>query len=98
VAATVLTSDDLEPLRREVAELRALVQGRAIGDVLTTEQAAELAGVTPKTVRAWVEAGDLAATRRGRRLAIKRTDLSAYLAGGNVRAAELVSGLTGTER
>lgn len=96
MAARVLTEEDLEPLRRELAELRAQVAGagRPAGDVLSTDQAAELAGVTPKTVRAWVEAGALPAGRRGRRLAIRRADLDAYLSGGRVGAAGLLSSLT----
>lgn len=94
MAARVLTAEDLEPLRREVAELRALIEGRAVGDVLSTAQAAALAGVTPKTVRTWVETGALRASRRGRAIAIRRADLSAYLAGDRQPAAELLSTLT----
>lgn len=94
MAARVLTEEDLEPLRRELAELRAAVEGRATGDALSTEQAAALAGVTPKTVRAWVEAGRLRAARRGRRLVIQRADLTAYLTGAAPVAAGLLSSLT----
>jgi excisionase family DNA binding protein len=81
VAARVLTDDDLEPLRREIAELRALVAARAVGDVLSTKQAAQLAGVTAKTVRAWIDAGKLPAGHRGARRTIQRADLERYLAG-----------------
>lgn len=93
MAARVLTEEDLEPLRRELAELRAQVQGRASG-VLSTAQAADLAGVTPKTVRAWVEAGALPFSRRGRRLSILRADLEAYLSGGRPAARVLLASLT----
>lgn len=98
MAARVLTDEDLDPLRRELAELRALVAGRAIGDVLSTEQAADLAGVTPKTVREWVASGALPVSRRGRRIAIRRADLDAYLAGGARPAAALLSTLTPAQR
>jgi excisionase family DNA binding protein len=98
MAAHVLTAEDLEPLRRELAELRALLGARAVGDVLSTDQAAELANVTAKTVRAWVQAGALPARRRGRRIAILRADLDAYLAGTPPAAAALLSSLTSPPR
>lgn len=94
MAARVLTEEDLEPLRREVAELRALIAGRAVGDVLSTDQAADLANVTPKTIRTWVETGALPASRRGRRLAIRRADLDAYLSGSHTRAGSVLASLT----
>lgn len=98
MAARVLTDEDLEPLRRELAELRALVADRAVGDVLSSEEAAAIAKVTPKTVRAWVESGALPASKRGRRLAIRRADLETYLAGGTTPAAGLLSSLTPNRR
>ena len=98
MAARVLTDEDLEPLRREIAELRAQLAGRATGDALSTEQAAELAGVTPKTIRAWVESKALRAGHRGRRLVIRRADLEAYLAGSAPAAAALLSSLTPPRR
>ena len=98
MAAHVLTEEDLEPLRRELAELRAQITGRATGDVLSTERAAELAGVTPKTIRAWVESGSLRAGRRGRRLVIRRSDLEVYLSGTAPAAAALLSSLTPPRR
>ncbi len=64
-------------MRRVVREELA---GRGAPDVLTTEQAAEHAGVSPKTVRAWIGEG-LAATHRGRRRMIYRRDLERWLAG-----------------
>lgn len=94
MAARVLTEEDIEPLRREIAELRAQLAGRATGDHLTTEQAAARAGVTAKTVRTWVESGDLPAARRGRRLVIRRADLEAYLSGGRPAAGVLLASLT----
>lgn len=95
MAARVLTEEDLEPLRRELAELRTLLKAGAIGDVLSTEQAAELAGVKPKTVRTWIEAGTLRARHRGRRLVILRADLEAHLVGDPAPpAVTLLEGLT----
>jgi excisionase family DNA binding protein len=93
VSATVATLEDLEPLRRELAELRQLLGART-GQTLTTEQAAEVAGVKPKTIRSWVEAGTLPARHRGRRLVIQRADLQAHLAGSLQGAATLLSDLT----
>ena len=93
-ALDLATQSDLDALRRELAELRAQMQGRAIGDALSTAQAAELAGVTPKTVRAWVEARALPASRRGRRLVIRRADLEAYLSGDRQAAGVVLASLT----
>jgi excisionase family DNA binding protein len=93
-ALDLATTQEVDALRRELAELRALVEGRAIGDALSTEQAAALAGVTPKTVRAWVEAHRLRAARRGRRLVIRRADLDAYLAGSTQKTAGVLATLT----
>jgi excisionase family DNA binding protein len=94
MSARVLTEEDLEPLRRELAELRQLMGARAGGETLTTEQAAVVAGVKPKTIRAWVEAGTLPARHRGRRLVIQRADLQAHLAGSPQRAMTMLSDLT----
>lgn len=94
-ASDLVTKEDLDSLRRELAELRAMFRAGAILDVLTTEQAASLARVTPKTIRAWVEDGSLRAGRRGRRLVIRRADLEARLAGP---AAALLSTLTDDAR
>jgi excisionase family DNA binding protein len=49
--------------------------------ILSTEQAAEIAGVTAKTIRAWTEDGRLRCSHRGRKLVIRRDDLDAYLLG-----------------
>jgi excisionase family DNA binding protein len=93
MSARVLTEEDLEPLRRELAELRQLMGARAGGETLTTEQAAAVAGVKPKTVREWVAAG-LPCSHRGRRITIKRTDLDAWRAGSPQRAMTMLSDLT----
>jgi len=56
--------------------------------VLSTEQAAAVADVTPKTIRTWVETRGLRATRRGRLLAIRRADLQEFLAGEDVSSVD----------
>ena len=78
MAAQIPTADDIRAIVRE--ELRAAL-APAGSDVLSTEQAAAVADVTPKTVRTWVETRGLRATRRGRLLAIRRADLEEFLAG-----------------
>lgn len=98
MAARVLTEEDLEPLRRDLAELRAMLKAGPVGDALSTEQAAQLAGVKPKTVRTWIETRALPAKRRGRFLVIQRADLEAYLSGGRQQAATLVDRLTPANR
>jgi len=83
-----------EELRLALAELRKA----SVPDAMSTEQAAMLAGVTPKTVRTWVETGALSAHRRGRRLVIRRADLEAHLAGSPQRGAAILSSLTSRPR
>lgn len=79
MAMRALTDEDLEPLRRELAELRALLQTRGAGPRWgSPEQAAELLGVTAKTVRRWAVAGRLKAERAG---AHWRIDLAALPSG-----------------
>lgn len=99
MAALVLTEEEVRALVREELH-RALADLRraTVPDAMSTEQAAELAGVTPKTVRAWVEAGALRSSRRGRRIVIQRADLDAYLSGTAPRAAGLLSSLTARAR
>ena len=81
-------------VREEVrAALRTLPGPRPTGEWLSTEEAAEVAGVRPKTVRAWVAAG-MPASRRGRRLVISRSVLDSWRAGATPPATGLVSSLT----
>jgi len=80
-----LTLDDaqLEVIARRVADI---LQARAGGtpdpspDLLTVARAAELAGVTPKTISNWLPAGRL--TRHGvaRRPLVSRAELERLLA------------------
>jgi excisionase family DNA binding protein len=67
-----------ETVRRVVREE---LQAGAGSDVLSTEQAAAVAGVSSKTVRAWINEGRLQAGRRGRLRTVRREDLDRFLAG-----------------
>lgn len=51
------------------------------GDLLFIEEVAEIARVSPATVRWWLRQGKLPSTRPGRRRLIRRDALSAFLAG-----------------
>jgi len=80
VTGIILTTD--EQLRALIREELRTALGEARGaDLLSTEEAARVAGVTPKTVRDWIRAGAVPASRRGRRHVVKRADLMAYLSG-----------------
>jgi excisionase family DNA binding protein len=87
VAAQIPTLDEIETLVRRLLE-EHLGQAAAPADVLTTEQAAEAAGVTAKTIREWV-AGGLPATRRGRRIVLLRSDVEAWQRGELRRGADI---------
>jgi excisionase family DNA binding protein len=93
MTVVVLTPEQLEDLV-ERAIARALDRGpaRTAGEWLSTEEAAEAEGVSPKTVRSWVAAG-LPAQRRGRRLVISRAILASWRAGTSV-TPDLLSTLT----
>jgi excisionase family DNA binding protein len=90
VAATLPTAEEIRAIIRE--ELRAALRDGPAFDVLTTEQAAELAGVTAKTVREWVAAG-LPATRRGRRISLLRSDVEAWQRGELKHGADIGAAL-----
>ncbi len=83
-----------ELVRQEVERaMRERAPERPPADWLSTDEAAELAGVQPKTVRTWVAAG-MPATRRGRRLVIARKVLESYRSGATPSASGLLSSLT----
>lgn len=74
----VTTEERLRALIRE--ELERLGRGTpasAPTDWATPEQAAEILGTTPKTVRRWAASGRLRATREGSRWRIDRAALPA---------------------
>ena len=80
-----LIREELDALKHDLlAELRhALPPTRSANtpEYLTTEEAAELAGVTPATIREWIKSGTLRERRAGQKLLIKTTELHAHLAG-----------------
>ncbi len=81
-------------VREEVqAALRTLPSPRAAGEWLSTEEAAEVVGVRPKTVRAWVAEG-LPAQRRGRRLVISRKALESWVSASSPTGAGILASLT----
>ncbi|MCC6808233.1 MAG: helix-turn-helix domain-containing protein [Deltaproteobacteria bacterium] len=49
---------------------------------LTVNEAAELARVTPKTVRKWIAAGELRALKAGRSHRVDRDELVTFMAAG----------------
>jgi excisionase family DNA binding protein len=73
----------LEEIRAVVRdEIRAALASWTGPDLpLDTARAAQLAGVSAKTIRTWVAEGRLRATRRGRAIRITRQDLGKAMAG-----------------
>lgn len=74
-----------EVVRDELASLqgmqrRAHVEGMEQARVLSSREAAEVAGVAVSTIRGWVRQGLVPARRAGNRLRIDRADLDEYLA------------------
>jgi excisionase family DNA binding protein len=82
----------VEQLRALVREELARALARPDSDVLSTEQAAEVAGLAPKTIREWVATGRLRATKRGRRLRIERGDLARAMAGDSPDPLDAAAG------
>jgi excisionase family DNA binding protein len=80
MGATLPTADDVraivrEELARALADLHRAAPPSA--EWATPEQAAEILGKTPKTVRRWAASGRLRATREGSRWRIDRAALPA---------------------
>jgi len=76
-----LTDAQLEAIAHRVAEL--LAEGRAsepAAELLTVSQAAELAGVTRKTIANWLSAGRLRRHGVARRPRVSRVEVEALLA------------------
>lgn len=80
-----LIREELDALKHDLlAELRhGLPPTRTPNtpEYLTTDEAAELARVTPATIREWIKSGILRERRAGQKLLIKTTELHAHLAG-----------------
>ena len=87
-----LIREELLAFRRDLlADLRrTLVLPPNTPQYLTTEEAAELARVTPRTVRDWVKTGVLRERRAGAKLLIQTAELHAHLAGDLLPDEELV--------
>ena len=72
-----------DELRSVVRELQEARPSPAVSppDVryLDAHQAAEIAGVSPASIRDWVRKGELRGCRAGRLLRIKSSDLESYL-------------------
>jgi excisionase family DNA binding protein len=92
----VMTDDQLEELIARVVRetLSRSSPASSVGEFLTTDQAAALAGVQPRTVRTWIRSG-LPAKRRGRRLLISRKALDSWCSGESPQATNLLASLTG---
>jgi len=51
-----------------------------ISRLLTVKQAADIVGVSPRTIRRWIDAKELPFHRLGRQIRIAEDDLAAFLA------------------
>jgi excisionase family DNA binding protein len=95
----VSLQDELRTLFEDVfrkvlrEELRAQTPAETDDPFLSVADAAELASLTPGTIRAWIKLGQLHRYGRGRLLRVRRSELLALLAGadGKPPAAEDVS-------
>lgn len=91
MGAHVLTEADLEPFRRQLAELQAKVERLAgagpAADDLTTTAAAARARVSRETILDWIKTKGLPAHRPpgARAHLIRRADLEAFLANPSAR-------------
>ncbi len=61
-------------------EIKEIGQSKATDSFLPVSEAAELAGVAPGTIRAWIDEGRLGRYHAGRVLRVKRRELEDYLA------------------
>jgi excisionase family DNA binding protein len=73
--------EEIRAALRDFRQELALLPAKHADDdpYLTVTEAADVAGVAPETVRAWVRRGDLAAGRAGRLVRIRTSVLHAYL-------------------
>jgi excisionase family DNA binding protein len=97
VALAALIRAEVEPIRAEVALLAAEVAALrapapSVANDLDTAKAAEMAGVTPATIREWVRERGLPAARPGgRALRIRRADLLAFLDSARTAAVDIAA-------
>lgn len=68
-----------------------LARSAPAADYLTTSAAAEIASVSPATVRRWIASGLLAVSGVGRAVRIRRADLDALLATSPTRTRRIAS-------
>ena len=88
-----MTTDPLLALRAYIAavvrdEMRTAAIKPANDEYLSTADAAEIARVTPSTIRRWVRERQLARHGTGGRVRIKRVELERYLAGAETASPE----------
>jgi excisionase family DNA binding protein len=83
--------EEFASLKQEIlVELRRSQIAAPVAMYLTTEEAAEIARVTPATVREWIKTGALRQRRSGQRLLVSASELHAYLAGELLPDEDLV--------
>lgn len=73
-------------------EVRAALDQAALpseAPYMSTREAAELARVTPDTVRRWIAEGQLHAVGAGREIRIKRAELEALMKRGRVKRSSI---------
>ncbi|PRP98551.1 helix-turn-helix domain-containing protein [Enhygromyxa salina] len=87
-----LLREELLAVKQDIlAEVRrSLPSSDPTLEYLTTEEAAELARVTPATIREWIKTGALRERRAGNKLLIKASELHAHLAGDLTPDEDLV--------
>ncbi len=81
-----MSNDPLDGLRTFIAdivrsELKLTATKPANDEYLSTADAAQIARVTPGTIRRWVRAKELTKHGKGPRVRIRRDELERYLAG-----------------
>jgi len=86
-----IIQEELASLKRDILiELRRSQTAAPTAMYLTTEEAAEIARVTPATIREWIHVGALRERRSGQKLLISASELHAYLAGELLPDEDLV--------
>ncbi len=70
----------LDELRSTTAALRHAARGQVEREYLDTDEAAELARVTPATIREWLKQGRLRRYGSGRRLLVRASEIHELLA------------------
>jgi excisionase family DNA binding protein len=83
-------------IREEIAPLRELFAAarevRPAAEVMRVEDIAEICGVEAPTVRSWIKAGKLKASKPGRHYLVRRGDFDAFMSQRDVSPAPRVDG------